>query len=165
MWVIILWWPAHAPPALWPVVWRPGRGSGDREARPMWGRWGSTAFPVGSSRYAQLMFWMTAPHHIVQLPCWLCGTSSILITCATTSSSLCILPRTVAHLPTLVCASCQGSCQILLTILWCSRRIGQTQCGCSTSSLKWKSVLYSLPVSRRKIWSCKKMYTYLYTST
>lgn len=58
------------------------------EACPMWREWGSTAFPVGSSRYAQLMYWMTAPHQVVHLPCWLRGTSSILITCATASSSL-----------------------------------------------------------------------------
>lgn len=54
----------------------------------MWRGWGSTAFPVGSSRYAQLMFRMTVPYHVGQLPCWLRGTSSILITCATISSSL-----------------------------------------------------------------------------
>lgn len=139
-----------------------GEGSGDRETCPIWRGWGSTAFPMGSSGYPQLMLQMTVPYQVGQLPCWLCGTSSILITCATTSSSL---PLNLAQnhgtsshlgllfLPGILLDSPDNQSVV--------RGIAQSQCGCSTSNLKWKPVPYSLPVSRR---SCIKIYTYLYRS-
>lgn len=130
-----------------------GKGSEYKEACAMWRGWGSTAFPVGSSRYAQLMFRMIVPP-----PGWPASLS------ATTSSSLSLS----LHLAQNRGTSPHPGLLFLPGILLDSNLVMFKM---DWSASVWAFYLQpeveacslqSACLNSRKIWSCIKMYTYLY---